>query len=211
MRRHDTEPADGNGKSYFCSGTYPGIPSKDTAEGSEYRVTMRSWSPERRWRPCCTAGFVDQEGRTAAWTLVVLVGAALLGGACSGVASPAIVPSGISWGAMTLQQKKAYMERVVTPRMAEVFQSYSPRTYANFGCKTCHGPSAIRGSFRMPNPDLPMTESDVQSALSPGAEPIATFMAHQVDPAMAKLLGSPASQPERHTTIGCFHCHTIER
>jgi len=113
---------------------------------------------------------------------------------------------------MTFEEKKAYMERVVTPLMAKVFQAYSPKTYVNFGCKTCHGPSVLRGSFRMPNPDLPMAESDVRWAVSPGAEPIGAFMAHQVDPAIARLLGPPpASEPERHATYGCFRCHTLER
>jgi len=110
---------------------------------------------------------------------------------------------------MSLEQKKAYMERAVTPVMAAVFRAYSPKTYANFSCKTCHGPAAAGDAFRMPNPALRMTLGDVQSALSPGAEPVAAFMVHDVDPAMTKLLGQSGTDPGR--THGCFRCHTLER
>lgn len=112
---------------------------------------------------------------------------------------------------MSFEQKKLYMQQVVMPRMAHVFQAYSRRRYSNFGCATCHGPSPSGDSFRMPNPALRMTAGDVQAALNPGAEPIAAFMVHDVDPAMAKLLGLSVSPPGRPQAYGCFRCHTLEQ
>jgi len=138
--------------------------------------------------------------------VVLLVATSCSAGAAQAVASP-----GPAWGAMSFEQKKSYMRQVVMPRMAEVFRRYSPRTYANFGCKTCHGPSAERGSFRMPNPALLMAASDVQTALNPDAGPIAEFMVHGVDPAMTQLLGRARGDSEYPGDCGCFRCHTLEQ
>lgn len=136
----------------------------------------------------------------------IVVATVLFAASCAGTSARA--PSAaIPWSAMNAEEKRAFMEQVITPRMAAVFRAYSPHTYARFGCRSCHGEAADRQDYRMPNPDLPMTEGDVDAALGPNHERIAAFMLHDVDPAMARLLDAGAADADRHGTT-CFRCHT---
>jgi len=69
-------------------------------------------------------------------------------GATSAVAAPALPGA---WSAdLSKEQKMAYMKANVLPNMKPVFQSANPTRYADFACKTCHGPE-----FKDPHEYLP--------------------------------------------------------
>src|SRR5260370_31447742 len=56
-----------------------------------------------------------------------------------------------SWSAdMMKEQKIAFMKKKVVPAMGPVFQAQNAARYADFGCKTCHGPE-----FKNPKDFLP--------------------------------------------------------
>lgn len=103
------------------------------------------------------------------------------------------------------------MERVVAPQMAALFRDFSPHTYARMACVTCHGDGAKDGSYRMPNPDLPLTASDAATARSDYADPRSAFMVRQVEPAMARLLGRAPNDLATDTGHGCFSCHALDK
>src|SRR5260221_3218875 len=90
-------------------------------------------------------------------------------GACGGApepATPAGTPAGAAPGApgapgapaapaawtddMPKDQKMAFMKANVAPRMGKVFQGMNAQHYADFGCKTCHGPD-----WKLPKDKLP--------------------------------------------------------
>ena len=41
------------------------------------------------------------------------------------------------------------MKEKVTPAMAPLFQQHDASEFADFGCKTCHGPGAEKGEFEI--------------------------------------------------------------
>ncbi len=117
----------------------------------------------------------------------------------------------IEWAAMNEAQRKQYMKDVVHPKMRSLFQAAAPDEYAEFTCATCHGSSAERGSFEMPSPDLPpLNAKDGFQQLQQEQPEIFEFMAKQVVPEMAALLGVQPYDPATQQGFGCFHCHTAE-
>src|SRR6185295_13736438 len=51
---------------------------------------------------------------------------------------------------MSKDQQAAFMKAKVVPAMGPVFQAHDGKKYAEFGCKTCHGPA-----FKVPKDFLP--------------------------------------------------------
>jgi hypothetical protein len=112
----------------------------------------------------------------------------------------------IAWESMTHEQKAQHMKKVVTPKMAEIFRSFSAEHFAEFNCTTCHGPGAKEGQFEMPSAALPPL-TDFDSAMKEHPE-VTKFMAEKVVPEMANALGVAPYNPETHEGLGCFACHT---
>src|SRR6478672_9027304 len=62
----------------------------------------------------------------------------------------------LSWAEMGKQDRIEYMKSVVLPRMRQAFSQFNPDRYEKMTCLTCHGDAATDGSFKMPNPKLPV-------------------------------------------------------
>lgn len=105
-------------------------------------------------------------------------------------------------------QQIQFMKEKVVPTMAPLFKAHDAQEFAEFGCKTCHGPGAEKGEFEMPNPGLPkLNFKDMSKWKQEDLE----WMGKVVKPAMAKLLGEPEYSPETPTGFGCPQCHTLEQ
>jgi hypothetical protein len=119
-------------------------------------------------------------------------------------------PPQVAWAAMTFEQRKAYMKTAVLPKMKGLFVAFDGTRYSNFSCTTCHGDGATNGKFKMPNPKLPKLPAtpDGFKQLMADKPEIMEFMAKQVKPTMASLLGLPEFTPETHAGFGCMECHT---
>jgi len=135
--------------------------------------------------------------------------------AASAGASPAPVvgPPTIAWSAMSKQQRKDYMKAVVAPKAKELFLAFDSSRYANFSCATCHGEGANDGSFKMPNPKLPVLPNSPEGfkRLMDDKPTAMEFMSKQVKPTVARLLGAPEFNPETKSGFGCMECHTMAK
>src|SRR5437868_3273474 len=81
------------------------------------------------------------------------------------------------------------------------------------GCASCHGDSATDGTFKMPNPKLPKlpTKPEGFKQLMVEKPQVMEFMAKQVKPTMATLLGEPEWTPATKKGFGCVECHTQQQ
>jgi hypothetical protein len=122
----------------------------------------------------------------------------------------AVGPPQVAWAAMTFEQRKAYMKTAVFPKMKELFTAFDAAHYSKFNCATCHGDGATDGTFKMPNPKLPKLPGtpDGFKQLMADKPQVMEFMAKQVKPTMASLLGLPEFTPENKSGFGCMECHT---
>jgi hypothetical protein len=107
---------------------------------------------------------------------------------------------------MSKGRKAEFMKTYVAPRMGKVFQSWDAKRYADFGCKTCHGPSLARTQKVLPK--LKMTDGTI-SAFADKHE-IAKVMFQNVAPEMASILGVKPYDPATHEGFGCGGCHAID-
>jgi cytochrome c553 len=116
----------------------------------------------------------------------------------------------VSWADMVKEQRIDYMKSVVLPRMKQAFTQFSPDRYSKMNCVTCHGDGAADGSFKMPNPRLPVlpNSSDGFKELAAEKPAVMDFMRNDVKPKMAAMLGMPEWTPETKTGFGCGACHT---
>lgn len=122
--------------------------------------------------------------------------AIMLACACSAptTSAPVAVPvlPDVPFALLDRDQRAAFMEQRVVPRMAPLFRAHDPARYAAFGCKTCHGDSR---DFTMPNVML--------TKLSPRNVPAAVeWMKQTIEPAMIELLDDQA--------LDCLRCHVRE-
>ena len=120
---------------------------------------------------------------------------------------PAPVPAHDVWkDGMTKDEQIAFMKKNVVPEMGPVFKAYDAKRYAEFGCKTCHGPK-----FQEPKDYLPKLTFKDGKLASPSDEPqLAKFMAEQVVPHMATALGLKPFDMTTHTGFGCGGCHNVQ-
>jgi hypothetical protein len=109
------------------------------------------------------------------------------------------------------EQKQQFMKEKVVPTMAPLFQAHDAKKYAEFACKTCHGPGATDGHFDMPNAKLPrLVTKELIAGTSKLDKRDIEWMTTQVKPTMAKLLGRAQSTPESTDGFGCHACHPVE-
>ena len=151
-----------------------------------------------------------------ALTLSVLLGA--LAGGCDTADVAATDPPEVAWKDMNGSQRAGYMLAVVVPRMKEVYQRFDPVRFERFDCTTCHGNQPEVRAFKMPGAEvqpLPGTEAAFEAKLATEASwPRWTrFMAEEVEPPMAALLGQPLWDPARPEAPGfsCQACHGLEK
>ena len=67
---------------------------------------------------------------------------------------------------MTKDEEVAFMKKNVVPEMGPVFKAYDAKRYAEFSCKTCHGPK-----FKEPKDFLPKLTFKDGKLISPADEP----------------------------------------
>lgn len=153
-----------------------------------------------------------------ALALCLAVGA----GACAETAASTPAPAGagaagkpagppeIPWADMNKDQRIDYMKSIVLPRMKQAFTNFSPDRFNKMNCVTCHGDSAADGSFKMPNPRLPVlpNSSEGFKELAADKPAVMDFMKNEVKPKMAAMLGTPEWTPATKTGFGCGACHT---
>jgi hypothetical protein len=123
-------------------------------------------------------------------------------------AAPAADPhAGTTWrDDMTKEQKMAFMKSRVSPELAKTFQAADAKRYAEFGCKTCHGPQ-----YKEPKDFLPkLTMKDGKITSFADKPDVSKFMASKVVPQMAALFGKQPYDPATHQGFGCGGCHTVE-
>src|SRR5689334_22813720 len=108
-----------------------------------------------------------RRSRCSSATGLVLVGClALAVGACAETTASTTAPAAptaagapakeLSWAEMGKQDRIEYMKTVVLPRMRQAFAQFNPDRYEKMNCVTCHDDGATDGSFKMPNPKLPV-------------------------------------------------------
>lgn len=130
------------------------------------------------------------------------------GPAAGGAVATAALPD-VPFDDLNHEQRAQYMKERVMPAMAPIFRQHDPAEFAEFTCKTCHGPGAADGDFEMPNAGLPKLDFADLSAYKPAD---LEWMGKEVKPAMAKLLGRPAMDPANPDpkAFGCLGCHTAK-
>lgn len=119
-------------------------------------------------------------------------------------ASPAAGPA---WkDDMSKDEKVAFMKTNVSPRMAKVFKAYDATKYAEFNCKTCHGPA-----FKEPKEFLAkLVFKDGRMTSPADKSEVAKFMHEKVVPEMAAAMGMKPFDMQTKTGFGCGGCHAIE-
>lgn len=133
-------------------------------------------------------------------------------------ASGSAAPSGdanVAWKDMDKKARAKFMRDNVMPKMKELFSAHDAKKFDKLNCGTCHGSGAADGSFKMPNPQLPVLPSTPEGfeALGKKKPEMMKFMAMQVKPEMAKLLGMPEMDPKNPAGggFGCMNCHTMKK
>ncbi len=117
-----------------------------------------------------------------------------------------------TWAELDAGQRKEYMKKSVIPRMGDEFAAFNAK-YAEFTCLSCHGSSAKKGNFKMPNAELPKLPKDPEAMKKIAMEKpdYMMFMADMVKPHMADLLGMKAFDPKTKTGVfGCGNCHVMQ-
>lgn len=109
---------------------------------------------------------------------------------------------------MTKDEQVAFMKKNVVPEMEPVFKAFDDKRYANFSCKTCHGPK-----FKDPKEFLPqLTFKDGKLIAPAGAKvaKVSEFMGKEVVPHMATALGLEPYDMATGKGFGCHGCHEVK-
>jgi hypothetical protein len=110
---------------------------------------------------------------------------------------------------MSKDEEVAFMKKNVVPEMEPVFKGADATRYANFGCKTCHGPK-----FAVPKDFLPkLTFSKEGKLIAPAGEKaakVAEFMGKEVVPHMATAMGLAPYDMATGKGFGCHGCHEVK-
>lgn len=108
---------------------------------------------------------------------------------------------------MPTKDKGIFMKKKVMPGMSKVFQDHDAKDYADFSCKTCHGPSMKP----KPSEFLPVLHFKGGKMAEADTKPeVVKFMHDSVTPAMAELFGKKPYDPATNSGFGCMGCHKVE-
>ena len=158
--------------------------------------TARSRSPNRRRDAHISSPFRNATPRS--WT------------GPSRPAAAVAMPRPGEWMTWSYDQKLAYMKTTFMEEERKLFTSWLPVRFQIFECRPCHGSAAVRdGSFRMPNPDLPIVAPGPEGfkELSEHEPEALRFMQSRLVPTTARLLGLPEFDFKTHKGFSCYQCH----
>ena len=119
---------------------------------------------------------------------------AIVVAACGGGgASPEHPSAPLAFKDMNTEQRIEFMKTTVLPRAKTLFVAFDPK-FESMTCETCHGDGAKDGTWQLPNPKihaLPNTEELFTAWMqkSPDEARWAKFMATQLEPEVAKMVG----------------------
>ena len=124
--------------------------------------------------------------------------------ASAAAATPGPLPT--VWSdSMPKDQQMAFMKQNVMPAEGPLFKAHDSTRYADFSCKTCHGPA-----YKNPHEFLPPLTMKGGKITAFAEKPeVAKFMAESVTPKMAAAMGEPPYDPKTNTGFGCGGCHKI--
>jgi hypothetical protein len=125
----------------------------------------------------------------------------------SASASASAVPVPTVWSAtMPKEQQMAFMQKNVMPKMGPIFKEHDPKKYADFSCKTCHGPE-----YKEPKAYLPhLTFKNGGFTQAKDKPEMTKWMMEKVSAPMADAMGLPHYDPKTNQGFGCGGCHTID-
>jgi hypothetical protein len=109
---------------------------------------------------------------------------------------------------MPTKDKATFMKKKVMPAMSKTFQAFNAEKYANFGCKTCHGPD-MKPKPSAFLPELHIKDGKLVEAADPKNADILKFMGEHVSPEMADIFGKPHYDPKTQQGFGCGGCHKM--
>lgn len=114
----------------------------------------------------------------------------------------------LTWSdSMSTKEKGMFMKKKVMPAMSKVFKDHDASDYADFSCKTCHGPQMKP----KPNEFLPVLHfKDGKMAEADSKPEVVKWMHDSVEPAMAELFGKKPYDPATKEGFGCNGCHNVE-
>lgn len=125
------------------------------------------------------------------------------GGGGDGGGGGSIDCSTAVWSELSGADRGTYMNDCVMPVMKPLFQSFDATEFASFSCANCHGSDFNGGTYAMPN-------TVFLDWANSGSWPAGyqEFMAMQVMPQMATLLGQTIFNPETNPEgFQCNSCH----
>ena len=126
--------------------------------------------------------------------------------------APAEAPAAPTHEAFDLKaskdQQAAFMKKYVVPEMGPVFKAFDAKRYADFSCKTCHGPK-----YQDPKdflPELTFKDGKLVKPADANALKIAEWMGKEVVPHMASAMGEKPFDMTTKTGFGCHDCHKVK-
>jgi hypothetical protein len=124
--------------------------------------------------------------------------------------APPPPPGPGEWDKWSKDQKLEYMKAAVMPKMGALFHDFDSTKYAETKCVLCHGGGVKKGTFTMPNAELPKLPSAPADFMKVREKlpKMFDFMVHEVEPTMAALVGEKPFDPKTKTGFSCFECHT---
>ena len=110
---------------------------------------------------------------------------------------------------MSWEERHDLMTFLVLPNMARLFQGFEGKPDPDLTCRSCHGADAEEVRYKMPHGLTPLDPGRLPSPSSPDPKQarIARFMAEEVTPRMAAMLGLEPYDSRTGQGFGCFGCH----
>jgi hypothetical protein len=149
--------------------------------------------------------FLAQSAR-GPWLICLASACAGASGSARPASTGGAAPDG--WAPLSWEDRHDTMTFAVLPNMARTFQRFHRTKDPEMTCRTCHGPDAEKVAYAMPH-GLPALDPAHMPSLSsdPTEAKTARFMAEEVAPQMAEILGVPPYDPSTKKGFSCFNCH----
>ncbi len=118
-------------------------------------------------------------------------------------------PKKKTWVDFNNDEKMAFMKAEVMPKMTKTWSDFDKK-YAKMDCATCHGSSAKKGQFKMPNAELPKLSPADNFKAHKGKQKVLDFM-YKMTPELAGILQLPPFDANSGQGFGCGACHVMNK